>query len=475
MMIKSHALDKKLILLLAVLLAVGAFLRFFRFEQFVMFLGDQGRDAIILKRIITLEHLPAVGPPSSIGEVYLGPFYYYFIAPWLLLFNFNPVGPAVGVGIFSCLYIIVNFLIVKELVNERVALFSSILTAFSATLINLSRFSWNPNLLPLFSLVTTYFFLKATKTNRLRFYLLTSIFLSFTIQLHYLSLLLIPPYILFFTYNRKNHLNLKNLLFGLTVFIVISFPLIYFDLRHSFINTNNLFNLLSQHNNFSQNKILSFFNIVQTLFSYLFNLKIPLLISSILFILSVISFFLLKKSREVILFFILIYLYLLGISFYKELKSAHYFGVIYPFCFIVMAYYLDQIKKVKIIFTIFFIMLFIYLNGRGYQFLFNQGYSQINKAQKVAKVIKNNNAQKDYTLISLPESSSDAQYRYFLEIWGHKPIDREILKKTNELFIACEHPCQTIGNPQWDIALFAPTKIDQTWKVEGVTIYKLSH
>src|SRR3989344_2321104 len=85
------------------------FLRFFKLAEFAMFLGDQGRDAIIIKRIITLEHFPAIGPPSSLGQIYLGPFYYYLIAPFLFLSRFNPVGPALGVALISIIGIIISY------------------------------------------------------------------------------------------------------------------------------------------------------------------------------------------------------------------------------------------------------------------------------------------------------------------------------------------------------------------------------
>src|SRR3989304_699109 len=81
-------------------LIIGVFLLFYRLENFVTFLGDQGRDAIVVKRILTGEHLPAIGAPTSVGQVYLGPFYYYFITPWLALFNFDPAGLAFGVAGF---------------------------------------------------------------------------------------------------------------------------------------------------------------------------------------------------------------------------------------------------------------------------------------------------------------------------------------------------------------------------------------
>ena len=83
----------KLTLLVFITAITAVFLRFYRLEELATFLGDQGRDAIILKRIIAFEHFPAIGAPSSLGQIYLGPFYYYLTAPFLLLFNFNPVGP----------------------------------------------------------------------------------------------------------------------------------------------------------------------------------------------------------------------------------------------------------------------------------------------------------------------------------------------------------------------------------------------
>ena len=129
-----NILTKNYLVLIGILL-VGVFLRFYRLEGFVTFLGDQGRDAIIVKRIITLEHFPAIGAPTSIGQVYLGPFYYYFIAPWLLFFNYQPIGLAFGVAFFSSLYLLINYLIVKELFDKKIALISTILLSFSSVLI----------------------------------------------------------------------------------------------------------------------------------------------------------------------------------------------------------------------------------------------------------------------------------------------------------------------------------------------------
>ena len=217
--------------------------------------------------------------------------------------------------------------------------------------------------------------------------------------------------------------------------------------------------------------------IFNRLIQYTINLEINLISSSIILILIIYLYFyfIFKKKNNIHIFFLITFFYIFGVSFYRELKSAHYFGAIFPFFFIIIAYFLSLFKGKKIIFSLILISLFIYSNSTHYYFLKNVANSQIKKAINVAQVIKENNRNKEYSLVSLPESSSEAQYRYFLEIWGNRPVDREIHKKTDELFITCEEPCLTIGNPQWDIALFAPIKIDGEWKVENVTIYKLSH
>src|SRR4051812_39219754 len=100
---------------------VAAFLRVYRLQEFATFLGDQGRDAIIIKRLITFEHLTAIGPPSSIGQVFLGPFYYYLVAPFLPLFNFHPIGLVVGVVLIALIGFVASFIVIKKEVNTITA------------------------------------------------------------------------------------------------------------------------------------------------------------------------------------------------------------------------------------------------------------------------------------------------------------------------------------------------------------------
>ncbi len=468
---------------LVILLFIGVFLRFYKFPEYVTFLGDQGRDAIVLKRILTLEHLPAIGAPTSVGQVYLGPFYYYFIAPWLLLFAYNPIGPAVGVLFFSCLYLALNYFIVKELFDKKIALISTLFISFSYVLIELSRFSWNPNLMPLFTLLTVYFFVKGLKTGKWLFYLLFGAFLSFAVQLHYLALFLIPPLgilgLIHLFKNKKHFIsNLFNFFTSFFSFGIFSSPLIIFDLRHQFLNTKNFINLFNSSSTASVNKITSLLETFRSLNQFSFSFNFGLFSSSIILLLIIIVFLTLVKKDKPITTFLFIFLSLIiGFSLYSGEKHPHYFGVIYPVYFVIVGYFVSFLFEGawEKYLAYLFIFAFLFLNFQKYNFLRYRGDWQLDRSKKVAQIIFDNVKKDKYTVTSLPEKYSDSTYRYYLELWEKRPIEKDSLNKADELFVVCEKECRpVINNPQWDIAYFAPVKIVNEWKVDSIKIYKLT-
>lgn len=460
---------------------IGVFLRFYQLEGFVTFLGDQGRDAIIIKRILTLEHWPAIGAPTSVGQVYLGPFYYYFIAPWLLLFNFQPVGLAFGVAVFSSLYLLINYFIIKDLFDKKVALISTIFLSFSAVLIDFSRYSWNPNLLPLFTLLTVYFVIKSLQKNKWYFFALSGAFLSFSIQLHYLALFLFPPISLMMGYFLINNFkNIKKMIFNFSLlifnFFLFSSPLIIFDLRHQFLNSKLFLALFQSSGTSLSTKYNSFFDSFYYLNLYSFNIGLnKFFVYLLLFFLFIILFTLIKKASNLKTFLFIFLLTILGMSLYSGPKHPHYFGVLYPLYFIIISYFISFPKSSwEKILTIIFIVGFIFLNIQNYYFLLNKPNNQILLAKNTAQKISDNITKQKFTVTALPEKYSDSTYRYFLEIGGKRAIEKDSMERAEEMFVVCEKKCDLIiGNPMWDIAYFAPNKIVGEWDVKGVKIYKL--
>ncbi|OGK16525.1 hypothetical protein A2690_04205 [Candidatus Roizmanbacteria bacterium RIFCSPHIGHO2_01_FULL_39_12b] len=470
-------------LFLALLFVVGVLaLRLYKMDGFATFLGDQGRDAIIIKRIATLEHLTAIGPITSVGQIFLGPFYYYFVAPWLLLFKFNPLGLAIGVAVTSSVLLFWIYLFTAELFSKKLAWFIIITSGVATALYSFARFSWNPNLLPYVAFLVVLSTQHLFKTKKNISAIVLGVLLSIAVQLHYIALILLPPVILIFTFyfffEKKKVKEILNLAFitGIS-FTVVSSPLIMFDLRHGFLNLKNFLKLFTQTGTVNGGKWEEFLSVFQALNKFIFNVDLnktlPVVLLIVLFSLLLWA---LKKNRQyslISLFFIFI---LTGLSLYGGPKYSHYMGSVYIYYLAVIGIMILSLpKKITPVIMGIFLILFSYISVQHYDFLRGDPNYQIRHAKRITESMFLNIHVKKFQITSLPERYSDYSYRYFLEVAGKKPLEKDTLEKADELFVLCEGRCDLIiGNPTWDIAFFAPRKITKQWVVENVTIYKLT-
>jgi len=470
-----------------VLIAIGVFLRTYRLTEFVTFLGDQGRDAIIIKRIITFEHFPAIGPTSSVGGVFLGPFYYYLMAPFLALFHLDPIGLAYGSVFFSIIGFIAAYFVVRKELDKPTAIFFSIFTIFSYILVESARFSWNPNLLPFFSFFTLYFAYKFVAAKKNIYALLTGVFLSFSIQLHYLSLLLFVPIICFFIINHQNKKKsiisqIPSLMGAFVSFVFFSAPLIIFDLKHDFLNTKSFIKI------FTDQKVVAYSSPLNRLLetnssflSYVFNFKINIIIAIVILI--GVGFYFYKNSffkRNIFLqlHFLNFISFILFFSLFNSFRLPHYYMQIYLSFFLILAYMLTRINKtiwLKIV-SLFILIFFVFFNAKKYPFNAKEGNFQIWRAKIIAQSIIDRDPQLPYQIVPIPFTEMDGHIRYFLEILGKTPLSEESSLQPKELYVLCyEKECTVRNHPQWQIAAFKNKEVEKTWKIDRVKIYKLVH
>ena len=95
------------------------------------------------------------------GDFFTGPIYYYLMAPFLWLFHLDPVGPAVMVALFGVATVWLIYHVGKEFFDKKTGLIAAALYSVSPLVITYSHSSWNPNVVPFFSLLTLYFLYKA--------------------------------------------------------------------------------------------------------------------------------------------------------------------------------------------------------------------------------------------------------------------------------------------------------------------------
>ncbi len=279
--IKAHRVEA---LLLAAILMLGAFLRLYRIDEYMTFLGDEGRDAIIVRNIFVNLHPPLIGPGTSIGNMYLGPLYYYLSAPFSLLFGFSPVGASVMVALFGISTIFLIWWTAREWFGNIAGLIASFFYAISPVVIIYNRSSWNPNVMPFFSLLCIYATWRVwspsaqasegqANPKRWRWLVILGGSFAFVMQTHYLGLILLPVIFLFillayltitnnkwfhgfmarwFSWKVHNHVTMQQLshvkvqenkkgfwkyaLIGFALFLFLMSPLVIFDYRHGWNN-----------------------------------------------------------------------------------------------------------------------------------------------------------------------------------------------------------------------------------------------
>lgn len=470
------------------IILIASFLRLYKLPEFITFLGDQGRDAIIIKRIVTFEHFPAIGAPTSVGQIFLGPFYYYLMAFFLWLSHFNPVGMAYGVAAISIAGLIISYIIIRKEIGKKIAFIFLVFLAFSWASIEPARFSWNPNLLPLFSFITFYFFFKAIKTGNNIFWFLFGSLFALSIQLHYLALLIGLPMgiiIVRLLMQEKNKMHVvKKITVAAAAFVLFSSPLIIFDLKHNFINSKSFVQLFTKEKVIVQTSYLTkLLETNQSFINFVLNAQLPRWITTTVFLfILMMSYGLIRSKKTPFYMKLHIFVFVLYIFAFAQINSwryYHYYGAIYYSFFLMLAYgfslwNLNNRLKTTIIGTL--LLIYIILNGSHYTFLTDKGNNQITIAQNIAKSISTHITSYPYQVVAIPSTETDGHIRYYLELYNKKPLPDNAIEQGKELFVMCyEKKCSVLGNAQWQIASFQNAKIDTMWQIYQIKIYKLVH
>jgi len=224
-----------LLILLSIIL-FAAYLRLYKIDQYMTFLGDEGRDVLVVKRMIVDHKFTLLGPTASVGGFFLGPIYYYFMLPFLWIWRLDPAGPAVMVGLFGTATVYLVYLTGKRMFGSIAGLVAASLYAVSPLVIAYSRSSWNPNVVPFFSTLLIYLLSDTKKKFLTPLYI--GIVLGIGIQLHYLFLFLFVVTAIWYWFERRA--------IGLTIlgFLLGASPFIAFELRHQFTNTRTILQFL---------------------------------------------------------------------------------------------------------------------------------------------------------------------------------------------------------------------------------------
>jgi 4-amino-4-deoxy-L-arabinose transferase-like glycosyltransferase len=493
---KSISLTKLEAIFLSAIILVGSFLRLYKIQETAMFLGDQGRDAIIAKNILKERDIALIGPVTSVGNMYLGPFYYYFMVPWLALTYPNPIGPAIGVALVGAMTIPLLYFITRKLFSKSSATIATILFTVSSLITQQVRFSWNPNIAPTVGLLIFYFMSQVVLEKKYRSLIWATIAFSIIVQLHYIALLtggFIASIVIYeWIKNKQKRKEIFiNSFISIGIFLISLVPLYVFNKRHNDIiveGFSTFFTSTEQHI-LPAKKLL----LVVSNFSGSFYKIIPQMLGSVLqtthklisIIVVGLTLLFCKKSntnqkQSFSILAVWVGVAVIALSLYTSSIFTHYLSFSQAVSMIVvgvlLGYSFDHIKITKPI-IIFCIMFFSYTNIKDSQAL-SQGSNHIAKAQKTSEsILERVDSNEKYNLVLISETGDiDAQnYRYFLETSTKPPVLKENRGEVEKLFIVQESyfDANPVDSPIYEIVVFPNKTPKEVYTVENGPIITL--
>lgn len=490
------------LLILGLILLLSAFLRLYRIDEYMTFLGDEGRDVIIVRRFLVHGDIFLVGPGTSIGNMYLGPLYYYMMAPALWLFRYSPVGPAVMIGVLGVVTVAFVWYVSREWFPSRSlkqvnagALIAAFLYAISPTVIIYSRSSWNPNIMPFFALLSIFAVWRVITTKKLLWLPVLGASFAVVLQSHYLGLLLIPTLFIFWLYGAylfNKEKKLKSFLVAtfcmLLIFALLMSPLVIFDSRHGWRNFEAMKTFfLERQTTVSArpwNALPQMWPLSQEISTRLLAGRNETLGSWVA--LAVLGGLLVvKKKLPFVILTVWLGVGLLGLGLYKQEIYDHYYGFFFTAPFILLggiAAFLISRAKIRgqwIVSTgLVFLAYFNFLDN-PLRYFPNR---QLQRTEEVARKIEEEAGGERFNLAVIAERNYEDAYQYFLEVWETGVVDIDPLRAeetiTDQLFVVCELPeekCDPTHNPKTEVANFGWSTVSEKWEVSGVVLYKLIH
>jgi len=139
--------------ILGAILILGIFFRTYEFRDWMEFNPDQARDAILVQNMMENDEWPMMGPQAGNKVFKVGPMFYYFEIISARLFGGTADKMAYADLLFSIATIFLVYFFFKKFFAEQISLILTFLFSISFFVVTYSRFAFNPNSIPFFTLL----------------------------------------------------------------------------------------------------------------------------------------------------------------------------------------------------------------------------------------------------------------------------------------------------------------------------------
>lgn len=452
------SINKTSLFLLTIIL-LSFLVRLYGIDSLVPFIGDQGWFFVSAKNSLISNQIPLVGITSSHLWLHQGPLWTYILMILFKLFSFNPIVPFVFTAVVDGLVVILIYKLISNMFSQKIALFATIIYAFSPIVILSARMSYHTSLIPLFMLLFIYSLFKFVNGEKYHFPLAIfslSVLYNLELQASMLGILFLVITIFGFIKKEnwfKNIVNKKILLLSLAAFLIPMLPVLIYDINNGFPQTIVFAGWILYKGISFLIKLIeggsSGFSVYISILDYFYEFIRKLIymqngiLSLIIFLLSLVVVFYklfrekVNKSENLEVFLIvIIFLFLIGgILVSKTPSDAYLMSLFIPSILLVsvMFDYITNNKK-RYLLVLLIVLSISLLNM--YHLISNDYFTGVRKnfgpnlldRTKTVKDIIKDSGDKSITVIGRGEGSQfesfTDNYKYLLWYYGKNPKDR---------------------------------------------------
>lgn len=423
------------------ILLLGAFLRMFHLLSHTEFLGDQGRTMLVMRHFVDDGIIPLVGPSTQSGHN-LGPIFYYLLFPGYVMTH-SPLGVSFWMAFLGVVSLYVVYATGRRMFGMVPARYMSALWAVSPVIISADRVIWEPNLVPLFSILFAYLLYRAYSEWKAMIWMFLGVVVGILIQLHYpniyfmalTGLCLLAAQV----FGKRSVRDVVNAsvwwLLGWTLSML---PFLYYEYTVGFRDIIGISSIMGAGGAHMGKRAM-----VAAILDYAYRVfgrfaphmsRMP---AAVLLFLSTI-FVLYRPHKKNMFFLVWLLGGIIAMTRYKEVVHDHFLYFLVPVPFLLVGSYISSLRH-RVWTLVVYGMLILLC---GYQLIqtdvFRYDHNDISRASQSVAYIQSKIGMSpfSFTLVN-SRSYSDLHYRYYMEVFGMSPKGATSSGYTN-LFLVCD-------------------------------------
>jgi len=228
------------LIILALIVILAAAIRLYHFHDWMHFEMDQARDAELVAKALKggLGELPLLGPRAAGTFLRLGPMFYYLQYLSAKIFQLsNPSVLAYPDLVSSILAVPLFYFFLRPYFSRFTSFLATAMFASCFIAIQYSRFAWNPNSIPFWTLFSLYGLTRAIgeeKKNRQYWWIVMALVgWGVASQLHFITFLGIPAvFLLYFIWTKGwRKINWKGFVLVAVLVLIFLTSMILSDIK----------------------------------------------------------------------------------------------------------------------------------------------------------------------------------------------------------------------------------------------------